>query len=99
MFAHLGTFTIEADVRHCLDLAAAALRRYGLDAWFPPDDGEFVIVGGDDRVAVQVSCAPVQDATWVAVVGYSTDAAVAEYGRNAIRAHMTNPASPPLPPP
>jgi hypothetical protein len=99
MFAQLGTFTTGDDARACLDLAAAAFRRYGLDVWFPPDEGEFIIVGGDDRVTVQVSCTPVDGATWVAVVGYSSVSdAVAEYGRNAIRGHMTNPASPPIPP-
>jgi hypothetical protein len=99
MFAQLGTFTTGDDASACLDLAAAGFRRYGLDVWFPPDEGEFIIAGGDDRVAVHVSCAPVDGGTWVAVVGYSCESdAVAEYGRNAIRESMTNPAIPPIPP-
>ncbi|MEU4444188.1 hypothetical protein AB0K14_32255 [Actinosynnema sp. NPDC050801] len=99
MFAHLGSYITDHAVQECLDLAAAAFHRYRLDVWFPPEEGDFVIVGGDDRLAVQVSCMAMQEGTWVTVVGYGSDSSAAEYGRNAIRAHMTNPASPPIPPP
>jgi hypothetical protein len=100
MFVQWSTFTKRDQVADCLSLGVAGLRRYGFDVWFEPAQDEFIVVGGNDDVTIQITGAANSDGETRLSVVASTQVSdrLAEYARNAVREHIVNPASPPIPP-
>ena len=83
-----GSFHKDASFGSCLSIASGALSRRGYRVFEPADDRDYHVQASWDGhdVIVNVTCVPEgNNRTWIAVSAYSSDGAVAEQERNAIR--------------
>ena len=88
MFWYYGTFTKATDAPTCLSNANESFQRRNLNLFLAPDG--YMTVGGaaDGSVMVQVSCAPQNGNTWVAVTAFSNDNNLAETMRNDVQSDI-----------
>ncbi|MFF0490938.1 hypothetical protein ACWDSJ_17620 [Nocardia sp. NPDC003482] len=90
MFAHWGTFTKPNSLNVCLGFADDSLRQHGYQVWETANDGDYMLIGGNNNVIVNVTCVPQQGNTWISVSAYSPDSATAEAARNSVRETIVN---------
>ncbi|MGW2784700.1 hypothetical protein ACWC3X_26110 [Streptomyces populi] len=88
MYAHWGTFTKEANLWDSLAFASDAMKKYGLQVWEPPDDGDYQVIGGNSDVIATVVSVPQPGNLWMTVSAYSTDSGLAERTRNDVREYI-----------
>src|SRR3954451_11994859 len=78
-----------AGVQLCLEIAEAALRRFGFSVFDLADESGDFAVGGqtpDGEVIMQVVCVPVDTvSTWIIVSAFANASNAAEQMRNLIR--------------
>lgn len=87
--AQWGTFTKVATLKDCLSYAQAAMEKKHYKILDKAGDGDYMVIGGDKTVIVQVVCVPQKDGkVWMVVSAFSSDAKVAELARNEIRAYI-----------
>lgn len=85
-----GTFTKPNSLQVSLQIAGDALRKQGYTIWEPSNDGDYMVIGGNNDVIVNVTCVPQNGSTWIAVTSYSNDAKTAELARNNVRTTIVN---------
>lgn len=85
MFVHWGTFTKPNGLNTCLSFADDSMRKEGYQIWETAGDGDYMLIGGNGNVIVNVTCVPQNGNTWLSVSAYSTDSRTAESARNKVR--------------
>ena len=91
MFAHWGTFNKNQGVQQCLMLAEQAMDGRGYQVWDIQNDGDYMVIGGNNDVIVNVTGVPQQPGhSWVAVSAYSSDSSIAELARNGVREYIVS---------
>ncbi len=91
--AQWATFTKVATLKDCLSFAQAAMEKKKYTIHNKARDNDYVVIGADKTVVVQVVCVPEKDGkVWVFVSAFSSDTKVAELVRNEIRDYITNQA-------
>jgi hypothetical protein len=87
--AQWGTFTKVATLKDCLSYAQAAMEKKHYKIHDKARDGDYMVIGGDTTVIVQVVCVPEKGGkVWIVVSAFSSDTKAAELARNAIRDYI-----------
>jgi hypothetical protein len=84
MNAQWGTFTKPHAWGTCLSFAQDSFRKHGYEV-FGQGDGDYMIVGRNGNVIVQVTSVPQSGNSWVCVSAFSPDAGAAGQARDTIR--------------
>lgn len=90
MFSHWGTFTKVASLQNCLSIAQNALQKEHFQVWDTANDGDYLVIGGNNDTVVTIVCVPQRSNVWIVVSACSNDSAKAEQARNSVRADIVN---------
>jgi hypothetical protein len=85
MYVAYGTFVKPSSPEGCLGLADQALRSQNLIMVKGADNTDYLVIGGNDAVALTIVCVPQAGGTWVVVSASSPDQMVANQARDLIR--------------
>ena len=85
MYVVYGTFVKPSSPAGCLALAEQSLAAQGLAIVKGADGVDFLVVGGNDAVALTIVAVPQPGGTWMVVSASSPDPDVATQARDVIR--------------
>jgi hypothetical protein len=93
---HWGTFTRGYHLDAARAIAVGAVQGAGYEVWNDPQADGYIVLGGNNDVAVTIALVPQGDETWISVIANSTNG-TAEHARNAVRDRIPEAGRAPAP--